>query len=304
VTGRDRLRELLDAVLHEDNRRLDDMAGTAYASPFHFSREVARGTGESPVALRRRVMLERSAWQLARGRSVTDAAFEAGYGSVEGFSRAFSRAYGVAPSARAGDGDVRGHWLAAPNGVHFHPPLSLWVHESEEGHPMHVSGQLLAHDVDDTAHLIDRVRTIPDADYRRAVLPGHVVLSFDGEEPSVATVLEHQVFGKEVWVAAFEGSDFPERRGDDPASLAERHRAIAPRWLAVCRDVERRGAWDDRLIDALCDPPESFQVGSVVAHVLSFGAHRRQLVRLMLRTCGHDVDDGDPITWSRKRYEA
>jgi AraC-like DNA-binding protein len=308
VTGRDRLRELLDAVLDEDNQRLDDMAGTAYSSRFHFSREVVRGTGESPVALRRRVMLERSAWRVSRGLSVTDAAFEAGYESVEGFSRAFARAYGVPPSALSGTasrpGDVRTHWLPAPNGVHFHPPLSLWVHDSEEVPPMHVSAQLLQHDVDDTGHLVDRVRSIPDEDYRRAVLPGHVVLSFDGEEPSVAAVLEHHVFSKEVWVAAFEGADFPERGGDDPASLAARHEAIAPRWLAVCRDIEQRQAWDDRLIDALCDPPESFQVGSVVAHVLSFGAHRRQLVRLMLRAAGHDIDDGDPITWNRRRYEA
>lgn len=304
MTGRDRLRELLDAVLDEDNHRLDDMAGTAYASRFHFSREVARGTGETPVALRRRVMLERSAWRISRGLSVTDAALEAGYESVEGFSRAFSRAYGVPPSALAGRGDVRAHWLAAPNGVHFHPPLNLWVHDSEEVPPMHVSAQLIQHDLDDTAHLVDVVSALPDEDYRRQVLPGQAVLSWDGTEPSVAAVLEHHVFTKEVWVASFEGADFPERGTDDPAGLRARHEAIAPRWLAVCRDVEQRRAWDDRLIDALCDPPESFQVGSVIAHVLSFGAHRRQLVRLMLRMGGHEVDHGDPITWNRERYEA
>lgn len=304
MTGRDRLRELLDAVLDEDNHRLDDMAGTAYASRFHFSREVARGTGETPVALRRRVMLERSAWRISRGLSVTDAALEAGYESVEGFSRAFSRAYGVPPSALAGPGDVRAHWLAAPNGVHFHPPLNLWVHDSEEVPPMHVSAQLIQHDLDDTAHLVDVVSALPDEDYRRQVLPGQAVLSWDGTEPSVAAVLEHHVFTKEVWVASFEGADFPERGADDPAGLRARHEAIAPRWLAVCRDVEQRRAWDDRLIDALCDPPESFQVGSVIAHVLSFGAHRRQLVRLMLRMGGHEVDHGDPITWNREKYEA
>ena len=55
--GRDRLRELLDAVLDEDNTTLDDMAGGAHASPFHFSRQLRSGTGEPPVAMRRRVML-------------------------------------------------------------------------------------------------------------------------------------------------------------------------------------------------------------------------------------------------------
>ena len=304
MTGRDRLRELLDAVLDEDNQQLGDMAGTAFSSPFHFSREVTRGTGESPVALRRRVMLERSAWALAHGAAVTDVALEAGYESVDGFSRAFSRAYGTPPSALARAADGRAHWLPAPNGVHFHPPLNLWIRDSEEAHPMHVSALLLQHDVDDTTYLIDRVSTLSDEDFRRELLPGRTVLSFDGEEPSVATVLEHQVFTKQVWVAAFEGTDFPDRDADDPAALRARHEAVAPRWLAVVRDIEQRQAWDDTLIDALCDPPESFQVGSVVAHVLSYGAHRRQLLRVMLRSLGVEVDDGDPIRWHRRRYEA
>jgi len=303
MTGRDRLRELLDAVLDEDNPRLDDMASDAFASSFHFSREVARGTGESPVALRRRVMLERAAWRIAGGMSVTDAAWEAGYDTLEGFSRAFTKSYGAPPSAFTSRGDIRAHWLAAPNGVHFHPPLSLWVHDAEEMSLMHVAAQLFQHDLDDTDHLIEVVAGIPDEDYRREVLPGQTVLTWDGAEPSAAAVLEHHIWSKEVWTASFEGADIPKRGPDDPSALSARHAAIAPRWLDVVRDVERRNAWDDRLIDALCDPPESFQIGSVLAHVLSFGAHRRQLVRLMLRASGHKVDHGDPITWLRERNE-
>ncbi len=112
-------------MLDEDNRTLDDMAGGAYSSPYHFNRQLSRGAGEPPVAMKRRVMLERAAWQLRQGASVTDTAFEAGYESVEGFSRAFARAYGHPPSALKGGGTA--HWLAAPNGIHFHPPFSLWV---------------------------------------------------------------------------------------------------------------------------------------------------------------------------------
>ena len=86
-------------MLDEDNHTLDDMAGDAYSSPYHFNRQLSRGAGEPPVAMKRRVMLERAAWQLRQGASVTDTAFEAGYESVEGFSRAFTRAFGHAPSA-------------------------------------------------------------------------------------------------------------------------------------------------------------------------------------------------------------
>lgn len=35
--GRDRLRELLDAVLATDEPRLTAMAGKAYSSPWHFA---------------------------------------------------------------------------------------------------------------------------------------------------------------------------------------------------------------------------------------------------------------------------
>jgi hypothetical protein len=67
------------------------------------------------------------------------------------------------------------------------------------------------------------------------------------------------------------------------------------------RDIARRGGWGDRVIDALCEPPESFVLGSVIAHVLTFSAHRRQLVRWMLRDAGVSLDAGDPIDWLRKR---
>ncbi|MGY2001971.1 DinB family protein [Blastococcus sp. SYSU DS1024] len=298
MTGRDRLRELLDAVLDEENHTLAEMAGDAYASPFHFSRVLAREAGEAPVAMRRRVMLERAAWQLRQGSSVTDAAWAAGYESVEGFSRAFTRAYGRPPSAvDAGSG----HWLPAPNGIHFHPPTSLWVQSAE--HAMNpLTEQLVAHGLDDTRHLIEVAKGLTDEEFRAPRLPGLVVQPWDGPEESVQAVLTHLVYTVEVWLASIEGRDLRDQATDaDPVTLLERHDAVAPRWLAAVRDVDRRGGWDDRLIDALCEPPESFVLSSVVAHVLTYSAHRRQLVRHLLRAAGQEIDTGDPIDWLRAR---
>ena len=247
-------------------------------------------------------MLERAAWQLRHGTSVTDAAFVAGYESVEGFSRAFGRAYDHPPSAVTADGGPVDPWLPAPNGIHFHPPTSLWVHTGERT----MSGpldHLVHHDLDDTAALIDAAKGLPDVAYRRTLRPGQRVLWFDGDDESVADLLEHQVFTKEVWLAAILGEDFPDDRRDDPAALLERHARVASRWLAMLRDMERRDAWDDRIVDALCDPPESFVLGSIVAHVLTFSAHRRGLARAMLAELGVvDVGSGDPIDWLRSRY--
>jgi len=300
--ARDRLRELLDAVLDEDNRTLGEMASGAYASPYHFSRLLSRDAGEPPVAMRRRVMLERAAWQLRSGTSVTDAAFTAGYESVEGFGRAFARAFGHPPSELRPAAARASHWLPAPNGIHFHPPTSLWVHTTER--PVHaLTEHLVQHDLDDTRALLDLAKQLPTGDLTRDWLPGNTLLTWDGPEGSIATVLEHQVWTKEVWLASIEGADVPGREGTDTAALIARHDAVASRWLEMVRDIERRGAWDDRIVDALCDPPESFVLGSVIAHVLTFSAHRRQLVRQLLRAGGHAVDHGDPIDWLRQQHE-
>jgi transcriptional regulator GlxA family with amidase domain len=66
----DRLRDLLDLVVGSLDER--DADGRALARRAHFSRDhldrmLAGATGESPVALRRRLLLERAAWQLRTG---------------------------------------------------------------------------------------------------------------------------------------------------------------------------------------------------------------------------------------------
>ncbi|USI89382.1 helix-turn-helix transcriptional regulator [Rhodococcus pyridinivorans] len=321
--GRDRLRELLDAVLDENNATLERMAQHAYASQWHFSRTFAVGTGESPVALRRRVMLERAAWQLRHGSSVTDAAFAAGYDSVEGFARAFARAYGYPPSEAArvlgtGRRDPEApapvdhwapapvdHWLPAPNGVHFHPPTNLWVEEdgrrsTAPDYPAaEVLAQMVQHDLADTRYLLERATELDDDERDRIRFPGLVVLEWDGPEESVSRVLGNLVRAKEMWLASMAGADHPEDSDNGIDSLTERFEDVAPRWVETIRDIHRRGAWGDVLIDALCDPPESFVLGGVVAHVLTFAAHRRQLARHMMRAVGLDVDHGDPLDWNR-----
>src|SRR5262249_15115707 len=110
----DRLRDVVDAVLEalDDGQDGPALAARAMLSPFHFNRLVRAGIGEAPATFRRRLLLERAAWRLGRGATVTEAAAEAGYDAVEAFSRAFSRAHGVPPSRFAED--RRDFRLAAP----------------------------------------------------------------------------------------------------------------------------------------------------------------------------------------------
>ncbi len=94
-----RVQSYLNERLDED-MRLEDLAGVACLSRFHFHRVFRGMTGETVGAYVRRLRMQRAASQLkTSGRPVTDIAFGAGYDSLEGFSRAFHDHYGSAPSA-------------------------------------------------------------------------------------------------------------------------------------------------------------------------------------------------------------
>lgn len=297
--GRDRLRELLDAVVDADNAGVGEMARSSYASEFHFSREVRRLSGEPPAALRRRVMLERAAWRLRQGERVAEVAAAEGWSSAAVFSRAFRRAFGVPPS-RAGDVGFR---LSAPNGVHFHPPQSLWCDGRADSAGPDIAQFMLVHDVADTAYLIEQAARLPEHEWAQEISPGQVVLDWDGPEPSVAAVLGAIVWTKEVWLATIEGRDFPSRTTTSqatPTQLAGHHADIGNRWTTVVSEHAATGRLADTVIDALCDPPESFQLYGIVAHVLTYSAHRRALARGMLARLGIDTDRGDPLEWMRR----
>lgn len=297
---RDRLRELLDAVTDATNHDVGDMARSSFASEFHFSREVRRLTGEAPAALRRRIMLERAAWRLQRGEAVAAVAADEGWSSAEVFSRAFRRIYGRPPSQAAAV-DFR---LPAPNGLHFHPPQSLWLDDERRVAAPGVTELMVAHDTDDTAHLLERAAQLSPQQWVAEVRPGQTVLDWDGAEPSVGAVLGAIVWTKQVWLATIDGEDFPSRTATQPESvsadeLADHHHQIAKRWRAMVSDYTAAGRLGDTVIDALCDPPESFQLHGIIAHVLTYSAHRRELVRTMLADHGVDTRRGDPLDWMR-----
>jgi AraC family transcriptional regulator len=295
---RDRLRELLDAVVDADNTDVGDMARSSFASEFHFSREVRRLTGESPAALRRRIMLERAAWRLHRGESVSAVADDEGWSSAEVFSRAFSRAFGLPPS-RASDIPFR---LPAPNGLHFHPPGSLWLDSDGDTKEPDISQLMVAHDVADTAYLIDQASQLTKEQWAEQISPGQMILDWDGPEPSVGAVLGAIVWTKEVWLATIEGRDFPSREATQSSTarqLAVHHADLGKRWAAMVSEYAAQGRLGDTVIDALCDPPESFQLYGIVAHVLTYSAHRRELARTMLARHGISTRRGDPLEWMR-----
>ena len=105
----------------DDDLSLESLAELTYFSPTHFHRIFKGMTGETVVEHIRRIRLERAAIRLAMGNAkVTDAAFDAGYETVESFSRSFKKMFGCPPSKY-----MEQHWNIlyerVPSLIHYLP---------------------------------------------------------------------------------------------------------------------------------------------------------------------------------------
>ena len=77
---------------------LKELAKEAGYSPWHAARIFKESTGKAPFDYIRSLRLSRAAGKLdVKGVKVVDVAFDFVFGSHEGFTRAFSRQFGVTP---------------------------------------------------------------------------------------------------------------------------------------------------------------------------------------------------------------
>jgi AraC-like DNA-binding protein len=271
-----------------------DLAARLFLSRFHADRLIRGASGEPPGALRRRVLLERAAYRLVTTRaSVLDVAIEAGYGSNEAFTRAFRHAYGVAPRAfRARPGQIR---LDAPNGVHFHPPGGLRLSGTTKVTSMDLLLRMVEHHVWLTGQMIEHAARLTDTQ-----LDEPIELTVDEDEQTVRSLLSRLVGQMDMWNCAMATRpyDWPVEDHESVAHLRRRLARVGPAYLANVREVVEDGRLDDTFVDALCEPAEVFTYAGMVAHVLTFAAHRRTLVALALDHHGvPDLGWGDPMRW-------
>ena len=96
-----RMQEHVEAQL-EGELTLADLAAAAGFSPWYSYRLFKRYTGLTPADYIRRLKLSRSALRLRdEGCRVTEVAFDLGFGSVDGYQRAFRREFGCNPGEYA-----------------------------------------------------------------------------------------------------------------------------------------------------------------------------------------------------------
>jgi AraC family transcriptional regulator len=298
ITSDDRLQRLLDIVeqsLAEPELRGEALAQRAHLSRFHFDRLVAAALGESPGALRRRLLLERAAHRLTLSDDqVIDVALDAGYGSPEAFTRAFSRAYGASPSAYR-HGPAAAHDLGDPGVLHFHPPGGLRLPSITRSGTMDVLTGMVDHHLWLVGEIVDRTGRVDEEALDRPIELS--VESIDERPTSLRTQTDKLVYQLEMWVTAVGGGTAMPPRGETTsAGLRRRLDEVAPRFRELVVKPVREGRGDETFVDAVCDPPETFSYGGIVAHVLTFSAVRRTMAIGALETAGiGDLGSGDPM---------
>jgi AraC-like DNA-binding protein len=286
--------ESLASHLDDHQARGGELAARVYLSRFHFDRVIGAVAGESPAQFRRRVLLERSAYRLITSQlSVLDIAVEAGYSSHEAFTRAFQRAYGTPPSAwRVAP---RQFQLSAPNGVHFHPPGSLRLPAQRKVTAMDLLIRMLEHHIWLTGEMITQAERLPAAQ-----LDQPIEVSVDDDRQTARSLLSRLTGQMDMWNCAIANQpyDWSLEENESITAMRERLARVAPAFLSEVREVVTDGRLDETFVDALCEPAELFTYGGMIAHVLTFAAHRRTLVVLALNTAGiGDLGWGDPMRW-------
>jgi AraC-like DNA-binding protein/uncharacterized damage-inducible protein DinB len=286
-----RLREVvLDSLDQEQDS--NGLARHSYRSRTQFYRVFRAMIEETPVAMRRRLLLERAAWQLSRTQlSVTDISLNANYGSLEAFTRAFRKAFGVSPSIYRRMGATYTH-LHTTNGIHHYSGKNDTKGAVRSMDLFDIfAGQESWH----TRRLLNLATTLNDEQLDRPLKNQVNVFPWCDPDQSLRQVLDRMVQTKEVWAAAFTGGSMPlmdnasaEHR--TPSAMLARMEQADAAFHSVLTDVRNRSAWEDTFVDALCEPPETFTFGGTFAHVITFNFYRRMLAIDALRRLGVSVE--------------
>jgi AraC-like DNA-binding protein len=282
----------LTGLVHESLDEASPTARQAHRSRTQYFRLFQALMAEAPGAMRRRFLLERSAWELGQTKkSLTDIALDAGYGSLEAFTRAFGKAYGISPSIYRRMGAWRIH-LPAPNEFHYCGPMAP---DKGVKTDMDLFDIFSGTDSWYGRRLLQHASTLSDEQLDRPI--DNTARAFGWEKPdqNLREILERLVLTKEVWVAALTDGpmpplDNPSAEQRTPSALLVRFEKADCEFNRVMREVRDRGTWDAKFVDALCEPPETFTFGGVFAHVTTFNAQRRLMALDTLHTLGSPMN--------------
>ena len=144
--------------------------------------------------------------------------------------------------------------------------------------------------------LLERAGHLPEDVLER---PIEISVSGIDDEPTLRSLLARLVGQLAMWEASMNGRpyDFDSERTETIACLKKKFATAGQAFRDDVATVAADDRFDDTFVDATCEPPRTFTYGGMVAHVLSWGSHRRTLVLGALSDAGEEglVEIAEPL---------
>jgi hypothetical protein len=157
--------------------------------------------------------------------------------------------------------------------------------------------KMVEHHVWLTGEIIESAATLDDALLDERVTVG---VEDDPDPATLRRLISRLVGQMGMWNAALANREYDWSLEEHETLTSARRRLATegPTYLSHVREVCEQGRLDDTFVDALCEPAEVFTYGGMIAHVLTFAAHRRTLAVLALDKHGVTrLGWGDPMRW-------
>src|SRR5438270_12070295 len=278
--------------------KTQDLARQAYQSRTQFHRLFRSVVEETPAAMRRRLLLERAAYQLGHtGTSITEVALDANYGSLEAFTRAFRKAFRTSPSIYRRRRDPHFH-LPASNKIHFFAPGS----STKGGKDMDLFDRFAGNDSWHMRRLLEYAGTLTEEQLDRPLPTVVELLPWREANKTLRQLLENIIYTKEVWTAALSGAEMdmngPPQSQRSPQAMLQRLEKTDAELHRILGEIRNRSRWDDTFVYAMCEPAETCTYRVVFADNMTFNAHRRLMALDALRQLGVQTKGfGDPMEY-------
>jgi hypothetical protein len=156
---------------------------------------------------------------------------------------------------------------------------------------------MVRHHVWLVGEMIDRAATLSD---ERLDEPIEISVEGVDDDPTMRSLLSRLVGQMAMWNATIDARpyDFDVERDESIGSMRARLATEGQAFLQTVGETAEQERLDETFVDALCEPVVVMTYGGMIAHVLTFAAHRRTLVAGALIDAGiTDLGAGDPLYW-------
>jgi hypothetical protein len=157
--------------------------------------------------------------------------------------------------------------------------------------------KMVEHHIWLTGEIIEHAATLSDEQLDERI---ELDVEDDPAPTTLRRLMSRLVGQMGMWNAALANRsyDWSVEQHESVDSLRGRLGQEGPAYLSAVRSAAAEGRLDDTFVDALCEPAQVFTYGGMIAHVLTFAAHRRTVAVLALDKHGvHDLGWGDPMRW-------